>query len=281
MGGILPFIAVMMDATGSTLEKVVLSVKGLLPKTYMSAAYIVLFLTDLAFFLWLDLELPTYLTRTGFYFALVVGIGLLGNFLYYRAIKSDDLTQVTQFSLLYNIPLIILAYLFFPEQSSATVAVLAVIAALTVIWSQWEGGFHIKRSTMAFFLFTLVGIPFGSVLQTLIMEEWNPVQLAISSDALIALALLPIFLAARRKGRLPLSAAGRLVASQVLIAVSFMAYLWSYATLGLLYTSLIMMLQPLMVYLFSVKFLGEKFETKKTIAFGVVLLCITAATAAG
>lgn len=280
MGNLIALFAVFMDASGSTMEKVVLSIKGIKPMTYMSVAYMILLATDIVVFLVMGIALPKYLSPTGILFLIAVGLGLFTNLLYYRAVKGDDLTQVTQFSLLYNIPLIFLASIFFPEQSSALLIVLALVAAFTVIWSQWEGGFHIKKTTMTFFIWTLIGIPMISIIQTAIVEEWNPVALAISSDALIVLILLPTFIKSRKAGGLPKKAIPKIVISQILISLSFIIYLFGYANLGLLYTSLLIMLQPLLVYIFSVMFLKEKLIKKRVVAFIVVLLCIGVATIA-
>jgi len=63
----------------------------------------------------------------------------------------------------------------------------------------------------------------------------------------------------------------------ILSATGWILYGYSYQQLGVVYTTLVFSLHPMLVYLASIFFLKEKPHWKKSVAFAIVLASIAAA----
>jgi EamA domain-containing membrane protein RarD len=65
--------------------------------------------------------------------------------------------------------------------------------------------------------------------------------------------------------------------TNILTSLAWILFFYSVQTSGVIYTVLIFLLQPLLVYLAAVLLLKERPTLKKTIAFAVVLAAIAVA----
>ncbi|MBI2625601.1 EamA family transporter, partial [Candidatus Parcubacteria bacterium] len=108
-----------------------------------------------------------------------------------------------------------------------------------------------------------------------LVRVWNPISLELVRSAATAAIFWWIFSAARQQ--LSHKALWFLIATNVLSAVAWILFLFSYQRSGIVYTVLLFSLQPLLVYAAALLVLKERFQPKKFVAFLVVLGSIAAA----
>ncbi len=278
-----PIAAAILQASSFTLDKVILGIRRINFKTYTAISFPLLFLIDAVIFL---------IIRPPFSFGLFAGINglilfaslaasIITNIAFYRALKEDELGEMQTLSLLYSVPTILVASLLFADERKLIVIIPATIAALVVFWSHWERKhFSLKPKTFAFFAWFMISSPFIAAMNKVLLRSWNPIPLEMVRDGLTALILLPLFYGAAT-AHIPLKGRLLLVATNVLSALAWIFFYFSYKTSGVVYTALLFSLQPLLVYFSSIFFLREPFHKKKFFAFLIVIACIVAANILG
>ena len=278
MNFLLPIFAAILQAGSFTLDKVVLSIKRVDFRTYTGVSFPLIFLTTLAIFL---------IFRPAFSFGLLagnllwlllvsVGITIVSNLLFYRALDDDQLGEIQTLDLLRNIPIIVSSSLIFADERNFFVIVPALIASAAVIWSHWEGRhFKIKKNTLPFLIWSLLAAAIGTPIIKILLEGWNPISLELVRSGITALILGPLFF--KHASKISLKAFWLLLATNALTSIAWILFYFSYQRSGIVYTILIFSLQPLLVYLASVFFLKEPLQRKKTIAFAIALISIAIA----
>ena len=270
-----PIAAAVLQAVSFTLDKVILSIKKVTYKTYNGISFPLIFLFTLIIFFIIRPEInPAMFDKK--YILLIVAsatIGIVTNIFFYRALKSDLLSEMEVVSLIGGVPLIVFASLFFADERNYLVVLLALFSVVALVWSHWEKHhFHIAKKTWPFLIWALAVSPFRGVISKSLLLTWSPIMIQLVLDGLIAIVFLPIYFKDAKK--VPAKAIGFLLLTNLLTTVAWILYLYSYQLSGIVYTVLIFTLQPLIVYFTSVFFLKEKVHAKKAIAFLLIVAAI-------
>jgi drug/metabolite transporter (DMT)-like permease len=278
MNALIPIVASVLQAGAFTFDKVILSMRRVGYKAYLGVSFPLFWFSTLILFLMFRPPLPTELFsgRNAALLIVSIGISVLSNILYYRALASDYLGELQIISLLKNVPIILFSSLLFADERNPVFIASAFIAAVAVVWSHWEGNhFKIARHTFSFFLWTVAVVPLGVSILKPLLAVWDPVALLFVHDGVVALFFWCLFSGATQ--RVPLAAYRYFFVTNFLSVVAWVLFLISYQRSGIVYTTLIFSIEPLLVYFAAVVFLRERFERKKAIAFCVVLATIIAA----
>ncbi|MBI2175679.1 MAG: EamA family transporter [Parcubacteria group bacterium] len=202
-----------------------------------------------------------------------VGMTIVTNLIFYRALDDDKLGEIQTLDLLHAIPIIIFASIIFADERNFLVIVPALVASSAVIWSHWEHHhFKIAKHTLPFLVWSLAAAPIGASISKILLANWNPVSLELVRSGAVALILGPLFV--RYAQKISFKAFSLLLATNILTSIAWILFYFSYQRLGIIYTILVFSLQPLLIYLASVFFLKEPFHWKKATAFAIVLLSI-------
>jgi len=131
MNFLYPLGAAVLQAASSTLDKVTLSIKKVTYKSYNGISFPLIFLFTLILFLIVKPNLSINQFTPFLIILILVStiFSIITNLLYYRALKSDLLSEMQTFSLLSHIPLIILTALVFSEERNPIIIILAIISA--------------------------------------------------------------------------------------------------------------------------------------------------------
>lgn len=275
----LPVIAALLQASSFTLDKAVLNLKRVNWRRYLTVSFPLMgVLMAAAFFIrrppvTLSLLTPTLL-------ALLAGLILeivITNILFYRALQHDNLTELRLWGLALKIPMILgIAYLFTDERNWATI-LLALVASVAVVWSHLDHArLRIHRHTAPYILWSLITYPLAIAGAKIALRSLDPI--ALETFRFIPVALI-MFLLFHNSMKRPIGSVSWtfLLATNVLTTASGILLLYGYHSLGVIYTGLLFTLEPMLVYVFALVILGERFERKKFIGFVVVLLSIGAA----
>jgi drug/metabolite transporter (DMT)-like permease len=164
----------------------------------------------------------------------------------------------------------------FSAERNPITLVAAFIASAAIAWSHLHRThFHIAPKTMPFIVWAVVAFPVMGLITKQLLLVWHPVALELFRDAALAITLAPLFYRYSRK--ISRKAFWFLVLTSFLASVSFILYDFSIQRSGIIYSTLIFALQPLLVYFGSLVFLKERFQWKKMVAFVVVLVSIIVA----
>jgi drug/metabolite transporter (DMT)-like permease len=278
MSFLYPLGAAVLQAASATLDKATLSIKRVTYKSYNGISFPLIFLFTLIIFLIIkpNLSLNQF---TPFLIIIIIAstiISIITNLLYYRALKSDLLSEMQTFSLLSSIPLILLTALIFSEERNPIIILLAIISVGFLVWSHYEHH-HLKisRKTLPYFIWIMLIAPFGGIISKILLKTFDPISLQLIRDFIIAIFFIAIFFKAIKQT--PKKAYLPLILTNILTTIAWILYFFSYQKSGIIYTVLIFSLEPLLVYLTSIFLLKEKINLKKIIAFVIILIAIALA----
>lgn len=278
MNALFPILAAVLQASSFTLDKVILSVRRVNFKTYTGISYPLIFLITLIIFLIFRPPLSGSLFSGNLLWLLTITVGLsIGtNLIFYRALDDDRLGELQTIDLLGNVPIIILASVIFTDERNFFVLVPALAGSMAIVWSHWEHHhFRIRKHTQPFLIWSFTAMPVSAVLSKILLQTWNPISLELVRTGAIALILGPLF--SKYARRVSFRVFYLLVLTNILTSIAWILFYFSYQRSGVVYTILVFLLQPLLVYFAAVFFLKERFQRKKAIAFGIVLVSIVIA----
>ena len=147
MNFLFPILAAILQAGSFTIDKVVLSIRRVNFKTYTGISFPLIFLITLVIFFIFRPPLSFDLLAGNLWWLLLISVGMtiVTNLIFYRALDDDKLGEIQTLDLLHAIPIIIFASIFFADERNFFVVIPALIASSAVIWSHWEHH-HLKIS---------------------------------------------------------------------------------------------------------------------------------------
>lgn len=278
MNFLFPFFASILQASSSTLDKVLLSFRRIDYTVYTGISFPLLFIIALAIFLVVQPPFTHEFLRDDLFVLLLISVTLITitNLIAYRALDHDRLSEIEGIVLLQALPVILFSSLIFTDERHYGVIIPALVATGAIGWSHWEKSrFHIKKDTFPFLVWLFIAAPLGASITKELLRVWNPISLELVRSFLIAVILHRYFLRAFRK--ITFSTFSLFLLTNVLSSVAWILIAYSYQRVGIVHTILFFSLEPLLVYFASVFFLKERFHWKKFVAFIIVLASIVTA----
>jgi drug/metabolite transporter (DMT)-like permease len=270
-----PIIAAVLQASSFTLDKVVLSAKRVTFRTYTGVSFPLIFLITLGIFFIFKPPLSFDLLAGNLWWLLGLSIifSIITNLIFYRALDNDRLGEIQTIDLLGDLPVIIFAALIFTDERNVAVIFPALLAFSAIIWSHWEHNhFKIAKRTLPFLIWVLAIAPFGAAISKTLLAAWNPISLELVRSGAVALILGSLFW--RQIKSVSSRAFLLLLITNLFTSIAWILFYFGYQRLGVVHTTLLFFLQPMLVYLSSLVFLREPFHRKKFIAFLIVLAAI-------
>ncbi len=274
----LPFIGAIALASGFMLEKIVLRKRKIDIKLYQTASFlaITLVMIPLLFFFW-KLESGAFTKTNLFIFFLVILFSMIANMFTFYSMKWEKVSNLEPAKMLEPLFTILLAIIFSffaidLYTRNYKVIIPGIIAGLALIFSQ------IKKHHITFNKYFIAAI-FGAfffalelVISKLILQYYSPLTfyfLRCSAIFLLSFIIFrPDFRKLNKKVNLYI-----LITGAVWVIYRTIVY-YGYIKLGVIFTTLIIMLGPVFVYVFSKIFLKEKIEKRNIFASIVIILCV-------
>jgi drug/metabolite transporter (DMT)-like permease len=273
-------ISAISDASGTVLNKIILSRERVKLSVFLPILFLLLFSINLILvpFLgkidWQIFLLP----NTLFLFFLMVVIAVAHNVLFYQSIQRENIYQHEMIMMMGPFITIVLGATFFPEelQGKGIVFLLSLIASLALIWSKGtkEHLFKDLRSYNAFLAVVLMSTE--SIIIRDLLYSMTPVALYATRTFVVALFF---FLYYRPKYHRVSARHWRLIALSALLGVGLMvARFYAYTNVGIVFTTLVSILAPVIVFFASWEILHEKIRPRMIVASMIILACVTWAT---
>lgn len=276
---IFPLFAAFVAGSGSVIEKYILKKKTISPKLYQSFCFFIMaiIMIPLLFFFWKLDSLALNFTNILIMLAVVV-FSLIANYFVLYALKWDKLTHIEPARLLEPLFTIILAIIFsfiFGEalfERNTKVIIPAIIAGVALVAS------HIKKHHLSFdkyFIFAIIGSFFFAlelVISRLILDFYSPLTFYFVRCTFIFvfsfILFKPKFKELDKKTGWQIFGAGA-----IWVILRVMIY-YGYIELGVIFTTLVLMLGPIFIYFFAWKFLREKPSKRNLIAAAIILASV-------
>ena len=280
----IPIIGALAAATGTILQKIVLQRKQVSIKLYQVLEFLAIVLVMLPFiyFFW-KVDVGALQLRSILIFSAVIFFSIIANLFVFYSMKWEKVTNLEPAKILEPLFVILLAIIFsffFEElyERNLKVIIPAIIAGAALIFS------HIEKRHLEFnkyFIAAILGSFFFAtelVITRLILDFYSPMSFYFLRSSAIFLISLAIFRPKFKK-------ASNIVRLHIfLTAIAWVAYrlivYYGYLNLGVIFTTLILMLAPIFIYAFARIFLKEKLKLKNILAAGVIIACVLYATLA-
>ena len=270
-----PIIGALALAGGTIFERIVLRKKGVDVKLYQTASFfaIVVCLLPLLYFFW-SLDSAAFQVKNILIFSLVVLFSIIANLLVFYSLKWEKVGNLEPARVLEPLFVILLAIIFsfFAEdlfERNFKVIIPALVASLTLIFS------HIKKHHLKFNPYFIAAI-FGSlffalelVISRFILDFYSPVTFYFLRSFSIFIISLFIFMPNFKK--LNGKVRWQIFATGFIWMIYRLVVYYGYLNVGVVFTTLLLMLGPIFVYALAYFILKEKISWKNFAAAIVIV----------
>jgi drug/metabolite transporter (DMT)-like permease len=270
---IVPFVAATLSAITLIAEKFILSYQKVNYKAFNVFIFGALFAITAVFFPkfgWIKPEAAqTYFIVIGI---LMVLTATAWNILLSQALQKEQVIEFELIQMLEPVLVIFLATVIFTSERSMYILPAAVVGAIALIIG------HIKKHHIYFdkyakyLLLAIVLMAIEAIFNKIMLQVMSPVALYMVRTFFIFIVmwtfLRPSFETVKLKSGLSMFGTAALAVAQMVL------YYTAIASEGLVYTTLVFILSPVLVYIFSMVIYKEKLKLRTAISFAIILACI-------
>lgn len=236
-------------------------------------------------FVWLAIITAIFLPKWGGYdlnsilnwksivlFVLMILIALSWNLLYYQGIQKEDLHEFELIMLLSPLVTIILATVFLPAERDWSILMPGIIATGALLATRFRAH-HIRISRVAWrTIIAMILMSLESIIIKELLGTFSPVALYFVRTTVITAVFLIMF--KPKLFEMHRNAFALTILSAVFGVVQMVLKFYGFQSLGVIETTMILVLGPFLVYLASSAFFKEHLYKRDLFAATVVVLCI-------
>lgn len=203
---------------------------------------------------------------------LMTVVAVTWNIFYYRGIQQEDIHEFELIMLLSPLATIIFAEIFIPSERSWPTFAAGILASAALIATRFRHH-HVKisrvawQSMSAMLLMSLESIIIKELLQVL-----SPVSLYFLRTAIIAVVFIVIY--RPKMFAVPKTAFYLTMLSAIFGVVQMVLKFYGFESLGVIETTMILVLGPFLVYFISPLWFKEKIYKRDIIAFVILVASI-------
>ncbi len=273
-----PILGALALGAGTILEKMVLIKKKMDIKLYQTACFlaIVLAMFPFVYFFW-RMDIQAFGLKNILIFLTVIVASLIANLFVFYSLKWEKITNLEPARILEPLFVILLAIIlsFFTEglyERNIKLIIPALIASIALIFP------HIKKDRLEFNKYIISAI-LGSfffalemVLSRLILDFYSPITfyfLRCLSIFIISLVIFrPTFKSLDKKTSFMIFITG------TVWVIYRIAVYFGYIKYGVIFTTLIIMMAPICIYILANRFLKEKLNWKNIVSSLIIAACV-------
>lgn len=275
-----PFFGAFALATGTLIEKIVLMKEKVSVKLYQTAGFLAIVIVMLPFipFFW-KISPDFFTTKNILVFVGVILFSLLANLFTFFSMKWEKLGTLESAKITEPLFIILLSFIFSFIFGTAlygrnpNILIPAMIAAAALIFSHVEKH-HLKFNK--YYLAALLGSFFFAlelILSRLILDNFNAITFYFLRCVSILIISL-IFLRPKFNNNLDSRTIFQILGAGAIWFVYRIIVYFGYTNLGVIETTLTIMLGPVIIYFFAWKFLKNKLTWKQLVTAGIILGCV-------
>jgi drug/metabolite transporter (DMT)-like permease len=271
-------IAAVSSAANLVVDKITLSRERISLSVFLPLVFAFLFI--FTFILtpafgaidWSSAELPNSL----FLLLLMVVIAVAWNVLFYQSVQQEKIHKHELIMKMGPLVTILLAAVFFPEEFNLRIFILALIASLALLGAKTQRHHLILNKTSYNLVLAVILMSMENIIIRELLFSYSPVALYAVRTFFIAIFFWLYYrphyrrVTTKHKAFIALSAA--------VGVIQMISRFYSFDQLGVIYTSLVSILAPIIVFYASWEILHEKIKARVVVASIVILICVTIAT---
>jgi drug/metabolite transporter (DMT)-like permease len=270
---VIPFIAATLSAITLIAEKFILSYQKVNYKAFNVFIFGALFVISAAFFPkfgWIKPEAAhTYYIVVGI---LMILTATFWNILLSQALQKEQVIEFELIQMLEPILVIFLASIIFTSERSMYILPAALTGAIALIIAHAKKHHIYFNKYAKYLLLAIVLMAIEAIFNKIMLQVYSPVALYMVRTFFIFITmwifLRPSFETVRIKNALTMISAAALAVAQMVL------YYMAIGSEGLVFTTLIFILSPVLVYIFSMVIYKEKLKLRTAISFAIILACI-------
>jgi len=273
-------LAALTQAGGILVDKIILTRRRVEIHVFTPILFLLLFLLTSLLFPFLgtvssELFKPYYLII----FISMLVLAVIWNFFYYRGVQSEKIHEFELILMAQPLITILLATIFLKGERNIHIIIAALIAAVALIIAHIRKT-HLELSKASIGL--IVAVLFMSIeliLIKILLNVLSPVALYSIRTGIVFIFFFfyfrpKIFQASNVNVLL-------ILLTSFLGVIQMVSKFYGFEEFGVIYTSLILIISPLLVYIISTLFLHEHLKPRTIISALVILGCIVYATLLG
>jgi len=270
------FISAISNAVEAILSKVIVNEKNMSGPVLLKVQ--MLFLTIFMIvpaIIWGSVQTDLFTFKYILLFIALIIVGLILNILFFTALRKKKLCEVEPIMLLSTPMTIVLAMIIFPGERSVTLLIISAIAVVALLVSRFEK----KHLDFDKYSWMIIGFDILCAFEAILVKDllvvMNATSLYFFRVAFIAIILFLVI----RKIKIKKVNKKELVqtfTNSGFISVEYVAKFFAIGMIGIANSSLILLLGPILVLVFSKIFLKEKISLRRGIGDSIVVICIGA-----
>lgn len=268
-------IAAIADSAGVVVDKLVLTKHKVPVKVFGPALFLLLFLITGALLPWFgDVDVTELVTPGNFLlFIAMVAIASVWNVYYYRGIQKETIEEFEAIILFVPLVTVIFGAIFLPEERDIRIFFAAFVASLALLFSHVNGRKHLDFDRWSKGLvLAVVLIALEAVIIKKLLLVFSPVALYFARTGFVFLALSTWY--GGKFGHMSEVSARLTFVSAIMGVIYMVLKFYGYEQLGVLYTTLILILAPFITLMLDRIILHERFHWRNIAAIIVILSAI-------
>lgn len=273
-------ISTFSQAFGIILDKIILTRQKLNLKFYITILFFFLFFITAIFYPFLGkISADFFSTKYITLFIIMLAAAVIWNYYYYKGIEEEKIQKFELILMFQPLLTILLASLFLRGENNLTVEILAIVSAIALIGAQVKKHhFQVSSGSSSMFL-AVIFMSVELIIIRILLYVISPVALYTIRTGIIFLIFFFVYqphIQNISKENLYL-----VLATSALGTIQMVTKFYGFEVYGVVYTSLILILAPLIVYFASVFYFHEKLKLRTVVSALVILFCIVYATVLG
>jgi len=281
---LVPIIAAFAAVGGIIADKIILTYQKFGHRQFIIILFLFLFLLCAVLYPFFGkIDLLAFSGKYLILLLLIILIGSIYNVLYYHGIEKERISEVELITMLTPLSTIVMASIFLQTERNIHIFVAGLIACLALIFA------HLRRHHLSFdnfqkgLLIYLLLYPIEAILIKNILFLYSPLALyMIRTLGILIIMSIWFFLVAPALKYEPeihfshLKAKNYATAffiSSLAVVQMVLTYL-AYSNYGIVFTTIVLTLTPVLVYAGSMLILKEKFKKRIILSAIIILLCI-------
>lgn len=271
-------ISAVGTAAGLVVDKITLSRERLSLRVYLPLVF--------AFLCGFTLLLTPVLGRIDFGIALLpnslfllflmVVMAIAWNVLFYQSVKKERVYEHEMISMTAPLITILLAAVFFPEERDTTIFVLAVIASVALFLARKEKAKFIIDRDGYNLLLGVILMSAENIIFRELLYSYTPVALYAIRTFILACFFMAYY--SPRYKQVSVKHWWLIAGSALIGVISMVTKLYAFAEIGVIYTTLISLLAPLLVFFASWEIFHERIRARIVVASIIILAVVSWAT---
>jgi drug/metabolite transporter (DMT)-like permease len=206
------------------------------------------------------------------YFILMIVVAVVWNIYYAQGIQKEDLHEFELIMLLSPLATVLFATIFLPAERSWGVFIPGIIASGALLATRFRKH-HVKIGRTAMrTIFAMILMSFESILIKELLGAFSPVALYFIRTAVIAIIFIVMY--RPKMMAMPRNAFALIILSAMFGVVQMILKFYGFQNLGVVETTMILVLGPFLVYAASSFFFRERLFKRDVLAAAVVVSCI-------